>query len=271
MFELINRIRSKLKRDNISKKLSLTEYQSEMTFIDPNNNWYQPLFAGPLTFKDDLQSSNTLKGVLEVLQKLDSDEYIDFNIDFIKKGLNNFGDDWKYGDINTALFSISKKIKVKNYLEIGVRRGRSMAMIAHNHPDCNIVGFDMWIQDYVGQANPGADFVKKELKNIGFNGNITLVEGNSKKTVPQYLKDNNIFFDIITVDGDHTRKGAKIDLKNVIPNLKVGGFLVFDDIINPWHTQLENLWDKMVVKNERFLSFSFDEFGYGVGIAIKKW
>ena len=272
MFELYNRIKSKLQRDYISKKLDSTEYQLDMTFVDTNNNWYHPLFAGPLTFKDSLQSSETLKDVLGVLRKLDADEYVDFNINFIEKGLNNFGDDWRYGDINTALYSISKKIKVKNYLEIGVRRGRSMSMVAINQPNANIVGFDMWIENYVGQENPGANFVKNELKNIGYIGNLTLIEGNSRVTVPKYFKENkDLFFDIITVDGDHTRKGAKIDLQNVIPRLKVGGFLVFDDIINPWHTQLKKLWYKMVIKNERFLSYSFDENGYGVGIAIKKW
>ena len=116
------------------------------------------------------------------------------------------------------------------------------------------------------------DIVRNELKRIGYKGKLEFVNGNSKKTVPQYFKENeDIYFDLITIDGDHTKRGARIDLKNVIPKLKVGGLLVFDDIINPWHTQLNRLWKKMIEKNKRFLSYSFKDSGYGIGVAIKKW
>lgn len=270
--ELYNRVKSKIERDIANRSISKTPAQKETTFVDKESNWYYPLYAGPSSFESSMTSSETIRGVLGVLKELEADKYVKFNIDYLSKGLETFGDEWKCGDINTALYSICKKINVKNYMEIGVRRGRSMAMVASLHPKANIVGFDMWIKDYVGIENPGPEFVKNELKKFNYDGNISFVNGNSRKTVPNYFKENeNTFFDIITVDGDHTKKGANIDLKNVIPRLKIGGFLIFDDIVNPWHTQLRKLWDKKIVKNKRFLSYSFEETGYGVGVAIKRW
>ena len=270
--EFYNRIKSKIEREIVNKSISKAPLQSETTFIDKNSNWYYPVFAGPSSFKKSMTSSETIRSVLCVLKKLDSDKYVDFNIDYFQRGLDRFGDDWQCGDINTALYSICKKISVKNYMEIGVRRGRSMAMVASLHPNASIVGFDMWIKDYVGIENPGPEFVKSELKKFKFNGELSFINGNSKQTVPKFFKDNKgAFFDIITVDGDHTKKGANIDLTNVIPRLKVGGFLVFDDIVNPWHTQLKKLWVNKIQKNKRFLSYTFEETGYGVGVAIKKW
>ena len=51
-----------------------------------------------------------------------------------------------------------------------------------------------------------------------------------------------MMFEIIPLDGDHTEAGAFDDLKNVIPNLSVGGILVFDDIAHPSHPYLLNFW-----------------------------
>ena len=272
MIEIYNRLKSKIHRTIVSRYVANTPLQQNMTYQYKDRNWYEPLIAGPNTFQRDLTSADTIEGVISVLKLLEPDEYIKFNLGFLRKGLSQFGNDWHCGDITTALYSISNKINVKNYLEIGVRRGRSMAMVAKLNPEVNITGFDMWIENYVGINNPGPDFVKKQLKKIGHKGTIELINGNSRKTVPNYfLKNPKTFFDLITVDGDHTKRGAKADLNNVIPRLKVGGFLVFDDIVNPWHTQLNKLWKNKIEKNKRFLTYSFRETGYGVGVAIKKW
>ena len=58
-------------------------------------------------------------------------------------------------------------MKVENYMEIGVRRGRSLCMLASQQKEANLYGFDMWIEDYHDSPNPGPDFVKKELEKEG--------------------------------------------------------------------------------------------------------
>ena len=35
-----------------------------------------------------------------------------------------------------------------------------MAMVLAACPEVEVVGFDMWMEDYAGMENPGANFVK---------------------------------------------------------------------------------------------------------------
>lgn len=269
---MINRIKNKLRRRHINKMRSGVPLHNELTLIQNNGNWFDPVICGPSSFVSNCFDAKTISGVLEVSKMLSPDEWLKATCHLYETGLERFGPNWKYADLNTVLYAISKQIKITSYLEIGVRRGRSMALVAKNNPDAKIVGFDMWIQNYAGMENPGPDFVQKELKKVGYHGNVEFVGGNSRQTVPEYFKKNpEAFFDLITVDGDHTGRGASIDLKNVIPRLKVGGVLVFDDISNPYVHDLKKVWQKMVVQSGRFLVHHYDEVGYGVAFGIKRY
>jgi len=240
--------------------------------VEKDTNWYEPLLAGPSTFMGECSSAETVSEVVAILKTLTPDPFVRFNLEYYQSGWDRFGPRWKYADILTVLLGISKSIKVKSYLEIGVRRGRSMAVVASVHPEARIVGFDMWIHNYVGIENPGAEFVQKELEKVGYRQQAELITGDSRKTVRKYFRAHpDAFFDLITVDGDHSASGAKADLANVIPRLKVGGFLVFDDICNPYHPQLQKVWQSQVSRHQRFAVGVFDEVGYGVGFAIKKY
>lgn len=272
MQSIANRIRNKLKREIKRYYQKGAQYQKEMTLKGEEMNWYEPIIAGPSTFIDDCSCSGTIAGVASVLKKLEADQYVKFNIEYYEKGLKRFGEKWVYADINTVLYGISQNIRIESYLEIGVRRGRSMSIVAALNPEAEIVGFDMWIPNYVGMENPGPEFVQKELNKVGYQKKAEFISGDSKQTVPQFFKDNsNRFFDVITVDGDHSAKGARTDLKHVIQRLKVGGFLVFDDISNPSHLYLKKVWQKTVKNNKRFMTYCFDELGYGITFAIKKY
>ena len=210
--------------------------------------------------------------MLEILNKLSSDQYLEFLKRFYNKGINDFNNNWYYADILTVLHSISKKLDIESYLEIGVRRGRSMSIVASNNPQAELVGFDLWIEDYAGMDNPGPKFVEKELSRVDFKGSLKLIGGNSRQTVPKYFDRNpNKYFDLVTIDGDHSTRGAKIDIKNVLKRLKVGGIVVFDDIDNPNHRSLKRLWYKTFTNSPRFSSFEFEGIGLGVGFAIKHY
>jgi predicted O-methyltransferase YrrM len=272
MKELYNRLRSKIAREIRKKYWANAFFQKQMSYDDQKQNWYEPVMAGPLTFMDVCSNSDTIQAVSNIITKLEPDDYINFNIDFFQTGLERFGKKWRYMDINTVLYGICSNITVESYLEIGVRRGRSMSIVASLHPDAAIVGFDMWIENYTGMKNPGPLFVQNELKKVGYRNNAEFVSGNSRYTIPDYFKKNpDSYYDVITVDGDHTERGAVIDIRNVIPRLKVGGFIVFDDICNPSHPHLKKVWRKTVQNNSRFMSYSFEEVGYGVSFAIKKY
>jgi predicted O-methyltransferase YrrM len=74
---------------------------------------------------------------------------------------------------------------------------------------------------------------------------------------------------MITVDGDHSEAGARADLETVMPRLKVGGALVFDDISNPSHPGLARVWRDVVETLPSYSTFAFTELGFGVGVAIR--
>lgn len=113
-----------------------------------------PPLAGPASFLNDVVGAEPVTLALNVLDVLSPDSYLDFVRNFYKAGLANIGPTWVYADINTVLMGLARRLAAENYLEIGVRRGRSMAMVASQVPDCRIVGFDLWVDDYAGMENP---------------------------------------------------------------------------------------------------------------------
>lgn len=234
-------------------------------------DWYEPVLISPSTIGEYATAPDCLRRVMDTLKKLESDDYVRYLLAYYDAGLERFGDNWRYADITTVLLAASQMAHPERYLEIGVRQGRSMAMVAGTRPDCEIVGFDLWIEDYAGMANPGPEHVRKEMERLGHRGALTLVSGDSHKELPAYLaKHPDAYFDLITVDGDHSEQGAATDLRDVIPRLKVGGILIFDDIVHPLHTYLSDVWSRVVRSDPRFACWQFDELGYGVALAVRR-
>ncbi len=148
-------------------------------------------------------------------------------------------------DLRLAIAWLARMIEPDRYLEIGVRRGFSMSTLAAIRPHARIFGFDMWVEDYVGVSNPGVEFVRGELNRVGYRGNAQFVSGNSHETLPVFFGrgkprlwerilgqpvTSRGDLDMILVDGDHSILGAYRDLCDVMPHVRVGGAVIFDDI-----------------------------------------
>jgi predicted O-methyltransferase YrrM len=235
------------------------------------NQWYGPALAGASTFVPAVVGAGPVRDALKVLDRLSPDSYLEFVRGFYTEGLARFGDGWRYADISTVLLGLAGALRPSSYLEIGVRRGRSIAMVASKAPNCRVIACDLFVEDYAGMPNPGADLVRSELRRIGFSGPLEFVIGDSARVLPRYLADHpDDYFDLVTVDGDHSMFGAKADLVNVMPRVRIGGALVFDDIANPTFPVLRRVWDGIVVADRRFSAWTFDEVGFGVGFAIRK-
>jgi predicted O-methyltransferase YrrM len=232
--------------------------------------WYEPVQVSSANLLSLAKSSQTIKKTLATLKRLSPDDYLEYIIGYYRAGLKKFKKTWEYSDLLTHLQAASQLLQPQHYLEIGVRRGRSLAVIARECPNVNIFGFDLWVQNYAGMENPGPEFVSQELKKLGHKGHLKLISGDSSKTVPEFLKNNDMYFDVITVDGDHSEEGARTDLENTLPRLKVGGVLLLDDITHPEHRYLETLWDEMITKNNKFTSAKYTELGYGIACAIRR-
>ena len=268
LYRFVNKFYKLVKKNawkNIPINNSTTYFNSDFQLFDPH-------MVGTDTISLKATSSEVIKGVSNVLDKLEPEPCINFVKSFMNKGLTNFNNHWVYADINTVLYAIANIIKVENYLEIGVRRGRSLCVMASQSKNTNIYGFDLWIKNYTGVDNPGPEFVKLELKKFNHNGKLVFIDGDSKYTIPSFFNSQkDLYFDVITVDGDHSLRGATIDLKNVIKRLKIGGILVFDDISSHEHPYLNGVWEKVIKSKKNFHTWEFRDVGLGVAFAIRKY
>jgi predicted O-methyltransferase YrrM len=236
----------------------------------PEESWYCGLLANTSTITNWLFEPTVLSRYCDLLNRLEKDSYTRYLLAFMEAGQHRFGSNWRYADIGTLLLALASNMKIKDYLEIGVRAGRSLAMVAHTCPYTHIVGFDLWPDHYAGMKNPGPAFVENEVKKIGYTGNLQLIPGDSHETVPEFFRHHpDAYFDCITVDGDHSEQGAKQDLETVIPRLRAGGVLVFDDIVHPKHRYLKEVWRTTIAEREDFQSYEFTELGYGVAFAVR--
>jgi len=116
---IIDRIRNRLEKNYIDNKRRGFPFQKNLTYVETGNQWYDPIIGSPEIFINDCTSAETINAVNNIIQKLSSDDYLTFLSKFYSKGINNFKKDWSYADILTVLYSISSKIDVEEYLEIG--------------------------------------------------------------------------------------------------------------------------------------------------------
>ncbi len=243
---------------------------SNTALFECGKNFYGKVALTAQSLADFISSSSTWEQLLSFHHQLATDEYVHYVDNLYRHGRSKFGSSWKYFDITNVVFGTSLLLQPTNYLEIGVRRGRSVCCAAKGNPSVNIVACDMWMQNYAGIPNPGPEFVTEELARLGFKGKLDFVNGNSHETLPQLFAANpGLTFDMITVDGDHSAEGALQDLEDVEPRLNKGGVIVFDDISHPSHPYLLDVWQAFLAKRPYMRSFEFKDLGYGVAFAIK--
>jgi precorrin-6B methylase 2 len=95
---------------------------------------------------------------------------------------------------------------VKTVCEVGFAGGHSTVVYMTANPNVTIYSFD--------------NFHKRGLTSTAYemlrgNGHITLIEGDSTKTVPAFMEDHpDVYCDIISIDGAHHAKFPDTDLRN---------------------------------------------------------
>ena len=224
--------------------------------------------AKPREWLPELGGPQNISDTLDTLRQLTPDRWHVAIVEIFEEKLQLGKPFW---ELCCALNLFTRLRLPAKYLEIGVRRGKSMAQVVCNSPECHITGFDAWINPYAHVENPGADFVGWEMRRLGHRGNLELISGDTKETLPRFLRNHpDDLFDLATIDGDHSEEGAMRDFRNVAPRIAPGGMLVFDDLTNP-NCPLAGVWRQF--QEEFHADFVFHQNlddHQGTGIAMRK-
>lgn len=154
-------------------------------------------------------------------------------------------------------FLLEEKKKYYNFLEIGSAAGGNTFLLNY------FLKFNsIYIVD--NNCHPKYPLRKDILKNIEYKEYI----GNSQSPEAKiFIKEQNIEFDIIFIDADHSYHGVKKDIENFSEFLNPSGFLVFHDTqicpgVNQAINDLKND-NKFKFINE-FISTTGPKLGIGV-------
>jgi predicted O-methyltransferase YrrM len=114
---------------------------------------------------------------------------------------------------------VSKK---SNICEIGVNAGHSLLIMLDTNPVANYQLFDIGMHTYTEKC---LEYIKTQYPST----NIDIVYGDSKITLPNYIKKSNKKFDIIHVDGGHDDNCVKSDFNYSLELIDNNGYIIFDD------------------------------------------
>jgi predicted O-methyltransferase YrrM len=173
--------------------------------------------------------------ITRILSQLEGDQYRDEIIEMSRDEIRV--------NIWLVLAHLAKVLKPERYLEIGVRRGYSMALVAGRQLNCELWGFDNWVKDYASVPNPGPPFVQSELAKIGYTRPINFVTGDSQETLPLFCAP--VLFPLILVDGEHSFTAAYSDMRYCLRMLAPGGYMVVDDMHNP---EVLTAWERITAE-----------------------
>jgi len=126
-----------------------------------------------------------------------------------------------------------------NVCEIGFNAGHSSILILSASSNINLTIFDIDEHNYSILC---LDYIKSV-----FNNNIDYIEGNSIYTIPLFINNNDIKYDLIHIDGGKNKECIINDMKNANILIKPNGII----IINDTHFEyISDIVDNYIKSNE---------------------
>lgn len=172
-----------------------------------------------------------------------------------------------------VLYALTEQFNLKNYIEIGVHNGSSMAYVIQSNKNKICFGID-----------PFETLITTDKKMIHYRNNDTI---NEKKTFTNIISNNihnskiklikkmssnvtnndlgQTTFDLLFIDGDHHYNSVLNDYNKYFEYINKGGFIVFDDL----HQEGPNKAYNYILKNDNRVK-EFGIYEKTEGILIKK-
>jgi len=175
---------------------------------------------------------------LDALLKIVTETHIDHNQPGLLEG--NCMYDNCTTNINPAFYN--KQINIFNLaknaniaVETGVNAGHSLLLMLLSNPTVKIYGFDICFHTY---TEPCVAYLNSQ-----FNNRITLIKGDSKITMPEFIQNNpDLQADFFHIDGMH-EPDTDHDFQNSYKLATKDAVMVWDDSDN--HI-LKGLWERYV-------------------------
>ena len=134
------------------------------------------------------------------------------------------------------------KDKPISYLEIGVFEGMSMVWMMQRiltHKDSFGVGVDPWLMTNKATNEFMEEVMDRAIHNTSTFDRCTLIRSNSVEVLTKMIRTKNGFLgikanslDLCMIDGNHHELGVLDDAQRVLQLLRVGGWVLFDDVEN---------------------------------------
>lgn len=162
---------------------------------------------------------------------------------------------------------ITRIINPKRYMEIGVREGDSLLEVVKNSSLEFLEVVDDWGKSYSGTGRGSHRHIRYMLEPYSIPA-IAWMDGDSKETLPLLWRYHS-YFDMITVDGDHSEIGFIADLVNSWALVKKGGYIICDDLIQPKQRHILKHFETWAKRYDAENVFQITGNRHGLGI-IKK-
>jgi FkbM family methyltransferase len=112
---------------------------------------------------------------------------------------------------------------IRTVCETGFNGGHSTVLWASIIPNVEIIAFDMCIGT---RCDVGKSFFNKLFPDAS----LTIVRGDSTKSVPDYAKSHSEKCDFISVDGGHFNDVPRLDIENMVKLARGSAIIVIDDV-----------------------------------------
>jgi len=132
-------------------------------------------------------------------------------------------------EISGLLYDFQDKY-INNFIEIGVAAGGNTRIFSDFLIIQNIFTIDMDIHASINSIrNPNAR--ENNFKNSKYTGVMNHYYGDSHSNeCSEWIKAQNVLFDMAFIDGDHSEEGIDRDTKMLLPYLNNGAYLFYHDI-----------------------------------------